>query len=220
MLRLLFVALLQTDSISPEKLSCLQLSYFLSCHSSEPPCSSPAPRSEQSRRSLQNPQGAVVPGTRSAPGTCGWGCEQSFPALLGAKRAFAWVSSGGWGIRSEAQTPSILNMLILVAGQYLTWLLIQCCLAPFVSLLLPSHILLFPSVMFNKHNMLGATADLLSQSVSSSVTQTWSQLQKKNDDVCLSRFEPLQWVVSQMWYGCSVITETAVCHKLLGALMD
>lgn len=39
--------------------------------------------------------------------------------------------------------------------------------------------------------MFGATADLLSQSVASPVTQTWSQLQKKNDDdVCLSRFEP------------------------------
>lgn len=31
--------------------------------------------------------------------------------------------------------------------------------------------------------MFGATADLLSQSVASPVTQTWSQLQKKNDDM-------------------------------------
>jgi len=41
--------------------------------------------------------------------------------------------------------------------------------------------------------MFGATADLLSRSVASTslVIQAWSQLQKKNDDACLSRFEPL-----------------------------
>lgn len=83
-------------------------------------------------------------------------------------------------------------MLLLVAGQYLTQFLIRCCLVPFVSLLFPSYISLFPSIMFNKYNMFGATADLLSQSVASPVTQTWSQLQRKNDDACLSRSELLQ----------------------------
>lgn len=99
---------------------------------------------------------------------------------------------------SDRQMIFVINMLILVAGQHLTQFLIQCCLAPFVSLPLPSYISLFPSVIFNKYNMFGATADLLSQSVASPVTQTRSQLQKKNDDACLSRFEPLWWTALQM----------------------
>lgn len=90
----------------------------------------------------------------------------------------------------DPQMIFVINMLMLVAGQYLTGLLIQCCLAPlYLCCYHPtSHC---SSHIFNKYNMFGATADLLSQSVASPVTQSWSQLQKKNDDVCLSRFEPL-----------------------------
>lgn len=119
----------------------------------------------------------------------------------------------------DPQMIFVINMLLLVAGQYLTGFLIRSCLAPFVSLLFHPSSHCSPHI-FNKYNMFGATADLLSQSVAGPVTQTWSQLQRKNDDVCLSRFEPLRWTASQMWYRPSVITETAVCHKLPAALMD
>lgn len=85
----------------------------------------------------------------------------------------------------DPQMIFVINMLMLVAGQYLTGFLIplyHCCSHP------TSH---SSPHRFNKYNMFGATADLLSQSVASPLTHTWSQVQKKNDDVCLSRFEPL-----------------------------
>lgn len=113
---------------------------------------------------------------------------------------YKYALAGGWPIPDWIPYPVLSRSLCITAVTILP--------------------LIVPLIIFNKYNMCGATADLLSQSVAGPVTQAWSQLQKKNDDVCLSRFESLRWTASQVWYRPSVITETAVCHKLPAALMD